>query len=75
MSVTRENIAGFMLGVSVGVGIGFLLKPFERIDSAADQGERRPNPASPHSDFINPVRRQAAGRIEINRPAEGTGTH
>jgi hypothetical protein len=36
MSVTRDNIAGFMLGVSVGVGVGFLLKPFEQIDSAAD---------------------------------------
>ena len=73
MSVTRDNIAGFMLGVSVGVGIGFLLKPLEQIDSASDQGKRRPDPASSHRDFINRVRRQAAGRVEINRTAEGIG--
>ncbi len=73
MSVTRDNIAGFMLGVSVGVGIGFLLKPFEQIDSAADQGERGPVPASPDDDFSSPAPRQLGGRVEINRTAEGTG--
>jgi|HubBroStandDraft_6_1064221.scaffolds.fasta_scaffold95206_5 hypothetical protein len=74
MSVTRDNIAGFMLGVSVGVGISFLLKPFEQLDSATDRGKRRPDRLSPHADFINPARRQAADRVEINRTAEGTGT-
>ena len=38
-NVSRENIAGFMLGVSVGVGIGLFLRPPEKTESrVANQG-------------------------------------
>ena len=53
--VRRDNIAGFMLGVSVGVGIGFFLKsseetesrvPIQRADYLKNRSDRRGSPRS-----------------------------
>ncbi len=40
--MTRERIAGFLLGISVGTAIGFFLKPFDNGDrwlSAPSRGD------------------------------------
>jgi hypothetical protein len=50
--MTREQIAGFLMGISVGTAIGFFLKPFEsddrkltfssRIDAAREAAQMHP---------------------------------
>jgi hypothetical protein len=60
-NVTREKIAGFMLGVSVGVGIGLFLKPPE--ETALRAANRRTNYLKEHSDRGI---RTDAGRPEEN---------
>lgn len=42
-NVNRDNIAGFMLGVSVGVGIGFFLNPPKETESRV---------ANQHTDYL-----------------------
>ena len=47
-NVNRDNIAGFMLGVSVGVGIGFFLKSPE--ETASRVANRRTDYLKQYSD-------------------------
>jgi hypothetical protein len=58
MSVTRENVSGFLLGISVGVGIGSVLRSLDQKESTA-----RDKPKSDRErDFSSPTRsREAVG--------------
>jgi hypothetical protein len=63
-NVNRDNIAGFMVGVSVGVAIGFFLKPPEETESRV--ANQRTDYLRQHSD--------RGSRPEANRPEKNDRT-
>lgn len=66
VNVSRDKIAGFMLGVSVGVGIGMFLKhPDETRLQASNEGNDN---LKRHSDHFRSQRTDQAKKHPLGRP-------
>ena len=56
MDVSRDNISGFLLGISVGVAVGIVLKLSDKTRPEDSGSDRRPWPATENQFMKTPLK-------------------